>query len=345
MRRAFLIFIIIILAIVAFLLNSVWTLLTLLVVDGKQDAILRAELPEPGEESKDERASLIPKILHQTYKNSSIPPVWQEAQASCLALHQEKDGWEYKLWTDELSRNFIKDEYPWYLETFDGYPYPIQRADAIRYFVLVHYGGVYLDLDDGCSRSLEPLLAYPAFARRTIPTGISNDIMGAVPGHPFFKFVTEEIQKYDRSWILPYITVMGSTGPLFLSVLWRHYMMKGLDVGDGPDGGRIRLIFPDESVGQTWSFFTQHIGNSWHAYDVELIFWLSRNWILVTILGFFVGFSVLYLVWWVYRRCLSFNFTEGASKWKGTSRNRLPFWRRLSARKTYSYELVNRHDV
>jgi inositol phosphorylceramide mannosyltransferase catalytic subunit len=34
------------------------------------------------------------------------------------------------------------------LETFDGYQFPIQRADAIRYFVLAYYGGIYIDLDD-----------------------------------------------------------------------------------------------------------------------------------------------------------------------------------------------------
>lgn len=38
--------------------------------------------------------------------------------------------------------------YPWFLETFDGYEFPIQRADAIRYFVLAHFGGIYIDLDD-----------------------------------------------------------------------------------------------------------------------------------------------------------------------------------------------------
>ena len=27
--------------------------------------------------------------------------------------------------------------YPWFLETFDGYPYPIQRADAIRWTMYV----------------------------------------------------------------------------------------------------------------------------------------------------------------------------------------------------------------
>jgi len=54
----------------------------------------------------------------------------------------------FQLWTNEKSRDFIAAEYPWFLETFDGYKYPIQRADSIRYFVLAHYGGTYIDLDD-----------------------------------------------------------------------------------------------------------------------------------------------------------------------------------------------------
>ena len=54
------------------------------------------------------------------------------------------------MWTDEKSRELIVAEYPWFLETFDGYAHPIQRADAIRYFVLAHFGGIYIDLDDVC---------------------------------------------------------------------------------------------------------------------------------------------------------------------------------------------------
>lgn len=53
-----------------------------------------------------------------------------------------------QLWTNEKSREFIAAEYPWFLSTFDGYKYPIQRADSIRYFVLAHHGGTYVDLDD-----------------------------------------------------------------------------------------------------------------------------------------------------------------------------------------------------
>lgn len=52
------------------------------------------------------------------------------------------------MWTDAKSRELIATEYPWFLNTFDNYSQPIQRADAIRYFVLAHFGGIYLDLDD-----------------------------------------------------------------------------------------------------------------------------------------------------------------------------------------------------
>lgn len=60
----------------------------------------------------------------------------------------EADMLIQQLWTDDKSREFIATEYPWFLETFDSYPYPIMRADSIRYFVLAHYGGIYVDMDD-----------------------------------------------------------------------------------------------------------------------------------------------------------------------------------------------------
>ena len=65
---------------------------------------------------------------------------------------------EYMLWTDDLSRRLVETYYPTYLHMFDSYKYPIQRADAIRYFVLHHFGGIYMDLDIGCRRRLDSLL-------------------------------------------------------------------------------------------------------------------------------------------------------------------------------------------
>ncbi|KAF2484719.1 SUR1-like protein [Neohortaea acidophila] len=342
MRRPILIFLLLLAALVIFLLHTVWTLLSLLVVSGAEDMITKSELPAPGSSSKPGGSPMIPKIIHQTYKNASIPAVWQEAQQSCLALHKAEDGWEYKLWTDALMAEFMYKEYPWFVETFEGYTYPIERADAIRYFVLSHYGGIYIDLDDGCNRSLDPLLVYPAWVRKTIPTGISNDAMGSVPRHPFFRRVVDELQNYDRHWVLSYITVMASTGPLFLSIIWRHYSSEGWNQGDEADGGRIRILFPQEYMGKEWSFFTHHLGNSWHAADVQFIFWMARNWIFVTILGFSLGGVFIFAMWWLYRRFFVVRSDEPRRK-RSPGRSRFPFWRSISAHK--DYELVDRHEV
>ena len=96
MRAKVLFFLCINIAVVLFLLHSVWTLLSLLVVDGSDDAISRPELPAPNSPSINERPKVVPKIIHQTYKNETIPEVWREAQQSCIDLHED---YEYKVGT------------------------------------------------------------------------------------------------------------------------------------------------------------------------------------------------------------------------------------------------------
>lgn len=83
------VFLFINLIIITYLLRSVWTLLSLLVLDGSNDAILLAQLPAPGSDLIEKMPQLIPKIIHQTYKNETIPEVWRDAQQSCIALHKD----------------------------------------------------------------------------------------------------------------------------------------------------------------------------------------------------------------------------------------------------------------
>jgi hypothetical protein len=89
MRRGVLIFLIVNLLIISFLVRSVFTLLSLLVEDASADAIRHAELPSPNSSLIEQRPQIIPKIIHQTYKNETIPEVWREAQKSCIDLHPD----------------------------------------------------------------------------------------------------------------------------------------------------------------------------------------------------------------------------------------------------------------
>ncbi|KAI9893608.1 MAG: hypothetical protein M1814_006404 [Vezdaea aestivalis] len=336
MRRGLVIFLVVNLLFIAFLVRSVYTLLTLLVEDASGDAIHRAEIPAPGSGAIDSRPQLIPKIIHQTYVNESIPAHWQGAQKSCIDLHGD---YEYIMWTDVKAHDFIAAEYPWFLETFVNYAQPIQRADAIRYFVLAHFGGVYIDLDDGCNRRLDPLLSYPAWVRRTVPTGISNDAMGAVPRHPFFLKVIDSLQAYNRNWRVPYITVMYSTGPLFLSVIWKEYTRWGV-----AEEARVRVLMPDEYNKHAWSFFTHHKGSSWHGKDAHTIFWMGQHWLMITVLGFATAGVVGGGLWWVYGRVFLRRSRRSPSRGRRLSPRPTisSFWRRKSMT---DYELLERREV
>ncbi len=137
----------------------------------------------------------VPKIIHQTYKNSSIPARWREAADSCTALHPD---YQYMFWTDASARDFLVKEYPWFLPTYDSYPYTIQRADAVRYFVLHHYGGIYADLDVGCQFRLDGLRQYPVVLPTTDPAGFSNDVMVAAPRHPFMLKMIKGLESHNH---------------------------------------------------------------------------------------------------------------------------------------------------
>lgn len=96
--------------------------------------------------------------------------------------------------------------------------------------------------------------------------------MGSVPRHPFFLRVIQSLQQYDHRWLLPYITVMYSTGPLFLSVVWKEYIQDSHS-----EMTSVRILMQDEYMNHSWSFFTHHTGSSWHGKDAPFIFWVSYS--------------------------------------------------------------------
>lgn len=270
------------LIIVLFLLYQTFDLITLIYDDSYQDALLDIDLNPTS--PKDQ---LIPKIIHQTYKDTNIPLKWQKGQQNCINLHQD---YQYILWTDDMAREFISEEYPWFLNTWDNYKYPIERADAIRYFALSHFGGIYIDLDDACEKKLDPLLTVPAFVRKTLPTGISNDVMGSVPNHPFFLKAVDNLQRYDWNYLIPYLTIMYSTGPLFLSVIWKQYRRWNTI----PESERVRILLPKDYKKHASSFFSITEGNSWHLDDAKFIKSLANHIGLCVFLGFTLAAILLY---------------------------------------------------
>ncbi|KAK0232868.1 nucleotide-diphospho-sugar transferase [Armillaria fumosa] len=221
------------------------------------------------------RVERVPRLFHQTAKTDILAEKWRLVSLQCRDLMPD---YEYILWTDESSRNFISEYYPWFLRTYDGYRFPIQRADVIRYFVLHHYGGIYYDVDIGCKRPLDPLLTYPVILPKTIPVGVSNDLMFSTKAHPFFAQLIHNLTTFDHSWFLNYPTVMFSTGPMFLSIQYAIWTSSHAAALSDP----IRIL-PKSLYGKNakdgeapHSFFSHFYGSSWHADDAAFIGFLGH---------------------------------------------------------------------
>jgi mannosyltransferase OCH1-like enzyme len=344
MHRSHIVALVISIVLFTLALHTLSTLLSLLFEDADLDVVRPSELPASTSTFDPSLPQIIPKIIHQTYINTSIPERWREARESCIKMHPD---YEYKFWSDEDSLTFIEKEYPWFLDTFNSYIHPIQRADAIRYFILVHYGGIYIDLDNGCRRRLDPLLQFPAWLHLTDPTGISNDGMGATPRHPFFLYVIEQLQNYDRSWVLPYITIMSSTGPLFLSIVWKRYMDLHAKEREDWKGG-VRILTFDQYAKQDESFFNLWGGSSWPGDDAKLFLWLGNHWLMTTLVGVSIGAVVGCGIWAVFRQMLQRRkpahhaaFESGSPPALQARPFRLWLGRALSWReKNISYEIV-----
>ncbi|CEL01315.1 hypothetical protein ASPCAL00901 [Aspergillus calidoustus] len=242
------------------------------------------------------QSNKIPRILHQTTATEVIPDHWVEPQRSCKNAYLD---FEYKLWTDDSARNFLAVEYPWFVDIWDSYAFPIQRADAIRYFVLYHYGGIYLDMDTWCNKTIPihalksgPVIHHALF-KPTLPTGITNAFMMATAKHPVYAAAIAKLPAFHamtKFWarLQPYCAVMISTGPLFLTLVVKDYLLKQPSL----PSPTIWVIDTTE-LGQ---YITDLESATWHHSDARIFIWLSDKPFIWFSAGVIVLVSVLYVL-------------------------------------------------
>ena len=199
--------------------------------------------------------STIPKLLHQTWKTTEVPERWQRTYKSCLEKHHE---YKHVFWTDKMVEEFLAKEYPWFLPTYYSYPYAIQRVDSSRYFILYHYGGVYLDLDVGCHFSTDQILRntmnYTVLLAEAVPTGVTNWFMATTPRHPLFRIAIDTLQSTNNWYFTPHITIMWSAGPMHLTHSVSSHLHK-----------EQVLILPLDKL--LTYYFWRVPGGSWHRWD------------------------------------------------------------------------------
>jgi mannosyltransferase OCH1-like enzyme len=149
---------------------------------------------------------VIPRVFHRIWLGTDPMPEefvrWGETWA------EHHPDWTMELWTEDHLPE-LRDR-----AAFDRGRNHSERSNVLRYELLFHHGGVYIDTDMECLRSIEPLLdGVEAFAGYTRPGSLGSAIIGAAPGHPAFdraaELVNARVATGERQW--------AATGPGFLT--------------------------------------------------------------------------------------------------------------------------------
>lgn len=193
--------------------------------------------------------SAIPRLIHQTWKDSEVPQAMRAWQASWRNFNPD---WRYRLWTDADNEALIAAAYPWLLPVYHALPGGVHRADLARYLIIHRHGGVYADLDFECLRPLQALVADGGVLIGLEPPEnlhnwreehgaspvstdniLCNAFLASPPGHAFWLAVARRVQARvaeggERS-------PLHLSGPFLLSETWAEY----------PDREDIRLLPPE----------------------------------------------------------------------------------------------------
>ena len=167
--------------------------------------------------------SHIPKIIHQTAPKdkSKWDSVWEDCQKSWLN-HFPKPEYEHMMWYDEDLEQLIKNDFPWFYDTYMDYDKNIKKIDIARNFILYKYGGIYADMDYMCMKNFYDKLPSNKVSICESPykkwENVQNALMASPKEHPFWLNVVEEAKKHTKE-----DDVLKSTGPILLTNMCNKY--------------------------------------------------------------------------------------------------------------------------
>ena len=186
---------------------------------------------------------MIPKIIHKIwfdFGNGKLPPKeYLDYEKGCQNINKE---WKIMRWNESNATELIKQKYPQFYKIFSNYPYPIQKVDAIRYFILYTYGGAYMDMDIKCVKKFDTFnddkIYLTQESNSNTPNKFNNFLMVSPPKHRFWLHVFNALKNNSESmWNIitdsfgkvgrmRFLDILNSAGPGMLTNAYKTYEHK-----------------------------------------------------------------------------------------------------------------------
>lgn len=153
-----------------------------------------------------------PKIIHQTEESQAKIDANSVLSRLVKTCKDTNPSWKYMFWDDEAMDLFMKENYTnhyntWWRDMKPG----MNKIDTFRFFIIYHFGGVYIDVDVECVNPFDRLFANKPYSFY-MPSWPENFCVMGSPRHPIFEHIIEGIKEsYMNN---PSMGVWEQTGPL-----------------------------------------------------------------------------------------------------------------------------------
>ncbi len=244
---------------------------------------------------KNHKPTNITKMIHFVWINLSPEGfISEELKHNIQHCININPNYKVVVWQEGAIQDFLWTYYTWFKFTYDTYKHPIQKIDAVRYFILYHYGGFFLDMDMACIQPFDNIIwnisqTFPhvdfiaAAERKRILTGFSgyfqlmNGFMGTPPKHPLMLEAITNLRSSNRFFLTYRRSALLSAGAWYFARIFDKYPCK-------------EHVFPLNERNFLQGVFMNHAElNSWHTYSGNMVHYL---WVIthVTVTMAYIAF-------------------------------------------------------
>lgn len=191
--------------------------------------------------------SHIPKIIHQIWYQgeTNIPDHLRDYRQSWVDKHP---NYLFVLWDQSRIESLIDTMNYETQETYHSYDLMIQRIDFAKYVILYTFGGIYLDMDVKCLKSLDTIynahpdknvilslcpynffhsLSLRLVGLRSNENLINNGVIACVPQHPLLNAIIR-LAKNNKDTIFKvlgknFLHIFHTTGPVMVTQAFREF--------------------------------------------------------------------------------------------------------------------------
>jgi mannosyltransferase OCH1-like enzyme len=202
--------------------------------------------------------SNLTKVIHQIWLSNIEPNNFLKYLSQ--TWKNKNPDWEYIYWNIEKTDKFLNEYYPEYIIFYNNLKYIDQKSDFIKYLILYKYGGLVINLNYACIKSINDLInnTFCLFAKEpylhaqylhiTDMVYVSNSFIYSECKNIFlFELINGVIINLKNKFDIEYDIndyesgksysrhILRSTGSIFVSNLFEHYF----------DKNKIKIIEPE----------------------------------------------------------------------------------------------------